>query len=189
MEIKFPPLYFLDDSQTLSQRMVGQSLQQLSAVYMKIDIFRMWEWAFESSSIFLFNIAWLCALADVKQTISNMLFELSFCVCTQKCFGFLRSFKDCVLENSHSWTTQLFPFNGWMLIKGIMWWRHLGIISASKGLRCLYLLHSGGNNAEPISFCIACPFGIHESVFLLLLLFCFVSAVPHNRCPSHSKVD
>lgn len=100
----------------------GQSLQQLSAVYMKIDIFRMWEWAFESSSIFLFNIAWLCALADLKQTISNMLFEL-FCVCTQKRFGFPRSFKDCVLENSHSWTTQLFPFNSWMLIKGIMWWR------------------------------------------------------------------
>lgn len=100
----------------------GQSLQQLSAVYMKIDIFRMWEWAFESSSIFLFNIAWLCALADLKQTISNMLFEL-FCVCTQKRFGFPRSFKDCVLENSHSWTTQLFPFNSWMLTKGIMWWR------------------------------------------------------------------
>lgn len=68
-----------------------------------------------------------------------------------------------------------------------------GISSASKRLRCLYLLHSGGNNAEPISFCIACNFGIHESVFLLLLLFfvlfCFCCPTQQMSIPQQSGLN
>lgn len=76
-------------------------------------------------------------------------------------FVFLGSFRDTILAPD-SWTVQLFPFCGWMLIKGIMWWRHWEISSASNRLRCLYSLHSGGNKAEPIRICITYPAGISE---------------------------
>lgn len=78
---------------------------------------------------------------------------LSLCVC-DSVFG---SIRDTTLELPQSWTIQLFPFCWWMQIKGIIWWRHWEISSASNGLRCLYLLHSGGNKAEPIRFCITHP--------------------------------
>lgn len=97
-------------------------------------------------------------------------------MCTWKCVGVFGSFRDIILV-LESWTIQLFPSCGWILIKGIMWWRHWGISSASNGLRCLYLLHSGSikNKAEPIRICIPFPVGISECV-----LFC-VSARPTEQ--------
>lgn len=105
------------------------------------------EWAFNSSTIFVFLFVPLCVCV-CKHAIISQGNELSKNKLFKHAVG---SVGDTVLELPQSWTRWLFPFPLWGFCNGT-----LNDISESavNWLKCLFLLHSGGNKVEWIRVCI-----------------------------------